>query len=276
MFVKALKLTMSNSVFLALNGALVVVFACFLYGTEISFKLVLAAFLATFSVYCLNMVTDKKEDAINKSETAPKKTHYYVVASAVAMFVSMAIGISISFSALLILAAPLLIGCAYSIQITKSIPRLKEVVGVKSVVVALSWALTGALLPITIQSIPEYKEVLVFFYLFAQILVNTIIFDALDIKGDLVSGITTVPIALGLKNTKKLLLIINGSLVIWLLCCLLTGVFVNLISTLVFGVVYEYGLIWYFLRRDRPRFHAELMVDGEWLPLVILMRMFLR
>jgi len=276
MFVKALKLTMSNSVFLALNGALVVVFACFLYGTEISFKLVLAAFLATFSVYCLNMVTDKKEDAINKSETAPKKTHYYVVASAAAMFVSMAIGISISFSALLILAAPLLIGCAYSIQITKSIPRLKEVVGVKSVVVALSWALTGALLPITIQSIPEYKEVLVFFYLFAQILVNTIIFDALDIKGDLVSGITTVPIALGLKNTKKLLLIINGSLVIWLLCCLLTGVFVNLISTLVFGVVYEYGLIWYFLRRDRPRFHAELMVDGEWLPLVILMRMFLR
>ena len=134
----------------------------------------------------------------------------------------------------------------------------------------------GYAMPITIQSIPEYKEVLVFFYLFAQILVNTIIFDALDIKGDLVSGITTVPIALGLKNTKKLLLIINGFLVIWLLCCLLTGVFVNLISTLVFGVVYEYGLIWYFLRRDRPRFHAELMVDGEWLPLVILMRMFLR
>ena len=267
---------MSTSVFLALNGALVVVFACFLYGIEISSKVVLAAFLATFSVYCLNMGTDKKEDVINRSETAPKKTHYYIVASAAAMFVSMAIGITISFSAFLILAAPLLIGCAYSIQITKSIPRLKEVVGVKSVVVAFSWALTGALLPITIQSTPAYKEVLVFFYLFAQILVNTIICDALDIRGDRVSGITTIPIALGLKNTKKLLLIINGSLVVWLLCCLFTGVFMNQISTLVFGVVYEFGIIWYFLRRDRPRLQAELMVDGEWLPLVVLMRVFLR
>jgi 4-hydroxybenzoate polyprenyltransferase len=276
MFHKALKLTMSNSIFLALNGSLVVVFASLLYGTEIPFKLVLAAFLATFSVYCLNMVTDKKEDIINRSETVPKKNHYHIVASAAAMFVSLVIGISISFSAVLILAAPLLIGCAYSLQITKSIPRLKEVVGVKSVVVAFSWALTGALLPITIQSLPECKEVLVFFYLFAQILVNTIIFDALDIKGDRVSRITTVPIALGLKNTKKLLVIINGSLVIWLLFCLLTGVFMNLILTLAFGVVYEYGIIWYFLKRDRPRFHAELMVDGEWLPLVVLMRLFLR
>jgi 4-hydroxybenzoate polyprenyltransferase len=267
---------MSNSVFLALNGALVIVFACFLYGIEISSKVVLAAFLATFSVYCLNMVTDKREDVINRAETAPKKTNYCLVASAIAMFVSMAIGISISFSALLILAAPLMIGCAYSIQITKSIPRLKEVVGVKSVVVAFSWAITGALLPITIQSISTNKEVLVFFYLFAQILVNTIIFDALDIRGDRVSGITTVPIALGLKNTKKLLLIINGSLVIWLLCCFFTGVFMNLISTLVFGVVYEFAIICYFLRRDRPRLHAELMVDGEWLPLVVLMRMVLR
>lgn len=276
MFAKALNLTMSNPVFLALNGALVVVFACFLYGTEISFKVVLAAFLATFSVYCLNMVTDKKEDVINRSGTAPKKTQIYVVASAVAMFFSLAIGISISLSALLILAAPLLIGCAYSIQITKSIPRLKEVVGVKSVVVALSWALTGAFLPITMQSIPAYKEVLVFFYLFAQILVNTIIFDALDVKGDRISGITTVPVVLGLKKTKKLLLVINGSLVVWLLYCLLTGVFMNLTPTLAFGVVYEYGIIWYFLRRDRPRLHAELMVDGEWLPLVVLMRVFLR
>jgi 4-hydroxybenzoate polyprenyltransferase len=267
---------MSNSVFLALNGALVVVFACFLYGIEISSKVVLAAFLATFSVYCLNMITDKKEDAVNRCETASKKTHYYIVASAAAMLVSMAIGISISLSALIILAAPLLIGCVYSIQITKSIPRLKEVVGVKSVAVAFSWALTGALLPITIQSMPAYKEVLVFFYLFAQILVNTIIFDALDIRGDRVSGINTVPIALGLKNTKKLLLTINGSLVIWLLFCLLDGVFMNLISTLVFGVVYEFGIIWYFLRRDRPRLHAELIVDGEWLPLVVLMRVFLR
>jgi len=267
---------MSNSIFLALNGALVIVFASFLYGTEISFKLLLAAFLATFSVYCLNMVTDKKEDAINRSENSPKNIHYYVVASSVAMFASLAIGITVSVEALLILVAPLIIGCLYSIQILKSMPRLKELVGVKSLVVAFSWAMTGAFLPVTIQLVPAYKEVLVFFYLFAQILVNTIIFDALDVRGDRASGIVTVPVALGKKNTKKLLLMINGSLVVWLIYCLFIGVFANCILTLAVGVLYEFGIIWYFLRKDPLRLHAELMVDGEWLPLVVLMRVLLR
>ena len=267
---------MSNSIFLALNGALVIVLACFLYGAEISFKLLLAAFLATFSVYCLNMVTDRKEDAINRSASKPKQTRILVAASVVAMVISLAIGISTSISAVLILAAPLLLGVAYSVQITKSLPRLKEVVGVKSVVVALSWALTGAFLPVTLHAIPAYKEVLVFCYLFAQILVNTIIFDALDVKGDSLSGIVTVPVALGKKNTKKLLLTINGFLVIWLLYCLVNGVFVSCLPTLAFGVFYEFVIIWYFLRRERPRLLAELFVDGEWLPLVVLMRVFLR
>jgi 4-hydroxybenzoate polyprenyltransferase len=112
--------------------------------------------------------------------------------------------------------------------------------------------------------------------LFAQILVNTIIFDALDVKGDSISGIITVPAALGKKKTKKLLLIINGSLVIWLIYCLFIGVFANCVFSLAIGVLYECGIIYYFLGKDRRRLHAELFVDGEWLPIVVLMRVFLR
>jgi 4-hydroxybenzoate polyprenyltransferase len=273
---KTIKFAMSNSVFLGLNGALVVVFAGFLYGTQISPTILLAAFLATFSVYSLNMVTDTKEDVINRSENAPKKTSRYLVVSVAAMIASLAIGFTVSVSALLILAAPLIVGVVYSIKISKSFPRLKEIVGVKSVVVAFSWAFTGAFLPATLQATPIFKETLVFFYIFAQILVNTLVFDALDVKGDSLSGIITVPVALGNKKTKKLLLAINSSLVIWIIYCLFDGVFINCLATLAFGVFYENVIIWYFLRQDRPRLHAELFVDGEWLPLVVLMRMFLR
>jgi 4-hydroxybenzoate polyprenyltransferase len=273
---EALQFVLSNSIFLGLNGALVIVFACYLYGVEISSKLLLAAFLATFSVYCLNKVTDGKEDAINRSGRKPQKTSILIAASAIAMVISLTLGFTTSVSALIILAAPLIIGCIYSVQFTKSIPRLKEVVGVKSVVVAFSWALTGAFLPVTLQAVPAYKEVLVFFYVFAQLLVNTIIFDALDVKGDFISGIITVPIALGKKNTKKLLLTISGFHVIWLLYCFLNGVFINFLPTLAFGVFYEFAIILYFLRETRPRLLTELFVDGEWLPLVVLMRVFLR
>jgi 4-hydroxybenzoate polyprenyltransferase len=115
----------------------------------------------------------------------------------------------------------------------------------------------------------------VFVYLFAQILVNTIIFDALDIRGDRASGILTVPLALGISNTKKLLFLINSTLVVWLIYCAVNGVFINYILTLTIGVVYEAIIIWYFLRQPRPRLYAEIFVDGEWLPLMMLMKFLL-
>ncbi len=271
---KALKLIFSNSIFLGLNGALVFVFASFLYETEISYSLLLASFLITFSVYTLNMATDSKEDAINRSHV-PKTARYYLFASVASMVASIAIGVMNGAYALLVLLTPLIIGSIYSVKISKSIPRLKEIVGVKSIVVALSWGITGAFLPATMYSIALDKAVLVFVYVFAQILVNTIVFDSLDVKGDRASGIKTVPLALGLKKTRILLLAINASLGVWLIFCLFSGAFLEYMITLAFGVAYETAIIWYFFKATRPRLHAELMVDGEWVPLVFLLRLLL-
>ncbi len=272
---KVLKLAFSNSIYLALNGALVFVFASFLYEIQVSPILVLAAFFLTFSIYSLNMATDSKEDAINRLEAAPNKTLYYLVPSVTSLIVSIALGIAAGITALLILVAILMIGFTYSIKIAKSIPRLKEILGVKSVVVALSWGITGAFLPSAIQSIAFYKEVMLFIYIFIQILVNTIIFDTLDIQGDRKSGILTVPLALGQKKTKCLLLGFNGLLVVWFICCLFTAIFTEYLPTLGFGVIYESLLIWYFFKSTRPRLQAALMVDGEWVPLVFLLRLLI-
>jgi 4-hydroxybenzoate polyprenyltransferase len=266
----------SNSIFLALNGALVFVFANLLYDTEISIPLLLGSFLITLSVYSLNMATDSKEDVINRSQTEPKTARPYLALSLTSMAGSIIIGALNGVNALLVLVSPLLIGAVYSVKLCKSIPRLKEIVGVKSLVVALSWGITGAFLPATANSIPLYKEILVFFYVFTQILVNTIIFDTLDVNGDRASGIKTVPLALGLKRTKTLLLAINASFVLWLSYCVFSGVFVHYLVTLAFGVVFEALLIWYFFRSNRPRLHAELLVDGEWVYLVFLMPLLLR
>jgi 4-hydroxybenzoate polyprenyltransferase len=273
---KFTKFFFSNSIFLALNGALVFVFASLLYDTEISLPLLLGAFLITLSVYSLNMATDSEEDNINRSQTAPKTARHYLALSLTSMAGSIIIGILNGVYALLVLVSPLLIGAVYSVKIAKSIPRLKEVVGVKSLVVALSWGITGAFLPATMYPIPIYKELLVFFYVFTQILVNTIIFDTLDVNGDHASGIKTIPLALGLKKTKSLLLMINASFILWLGYCLYSGVFIHYLVTLAFGVGFETLLIWYFFQSSRPRLHAELLVDGEWVYLVLLMRLFIR
>ena len=117
-----------------------------------------------------------------------------------------------------------------------------------------------------------------FVYVFVQMLVNTILFDTLDVRGDSVSGVKTIPVVLGLTKTRKLMTAINSTLLLWLAYCLIRGFFVNFVPALTFGVFYGYLVIWYFLRKDCRliRLQAELMVDGEWLPILAFVRLILR
>ncbi|NLE03247.1 MAG: hypothetical protein GX638_00390, partial [Crenarchaeota archaeon] len=183
-FLKVLKFLTSTSLFLALNSSLVVAFGYLLYDIAFSPVMLLIGFLATFSVYGLNKATDKNEDNINRPETAQRSTTFYLIPSIAALIISIILSALESIFALIIVLTPLLVGVVYSVKFSLSIPRLKEIVGVKSLTVAFSWALTGALLPATIESVVIEKIILVFSYIFTQLFVNTVLFDALDVKGD--------------------------------------------------------------------------------------------
>lgn len=146
----------------------------------------------------------------------------------------------------------------------------------KSFVVATSWALTGCLLPVSVNSADLERIFLVFTYVFIRILVGTILCDVLDVKGDLISGVETIPLRLGVDKTKKLLVMVNSLELLWSVYCLTRGVFVQLMPVLVFGCLYGYFSIWYFFREKRRRLTAELMLDGEWFPIVALATVFVR
>jgi 4-hydroxybenzoate polyprenyltransferase len=273
---KIAKFVTSTSLLLAVDGPLIVLFGYFLYGVQIEFVLLVAASLSVFAVYSLNKATDKIEDSINRPETASKSKKYYVVPSVAAIVVSLVLGITVNLLAVAILMAPLVIGLLYSVKISGSLPRLKEITGVKSLMVAFSWSLYGAFLPLVMQPAGFDKIFLVFVYIFIQVFVNTILFDFLDMKGDLASGTRTLPIKLGRNRTKKLLFLSNSVLCLWLVFCGFSGLFLNFMPALIFGVIYGYVLIWNFSREGIQRLHAELMVDGQWVPVVAIMRLFLR
>ena len=273
---KLLKLLTSTSIFLALNSSLVVVFGDFLYGIQNNPEVLLAAFLAVFSVYNLNKATDKKEDSVNKPEIASRSAIYYVVPSVATMIFSLGIGASINLFAFFTIVTPIIIGFFYSVKLSKSLPRLKEIVGAKSVFVAFSWAMYGALLPLSLQQETFAKTVMVFIYIFIQLLVNTILFDFLDMRGDRASGVKTMPIVLGTKKTKMLLLTVNSVLGIWIAGCMFMGLFLEYLPALVFGLLYSYVIIFCFLGARLRRFYAEFMVDGEWIPIVAIMRIIMR
>jgi 4-hydroxybenzoate polyprenyltransferase len=151
---------------------------------------------------------------------------------------------------------------------------LKEIIGVKSLMVALSWGLTGSILPACSQQVEASKIMLVFTYIFIQLLVNTILCDVRDMNGDKVSGMETIPLAIGLKNTRTLLMGVNSLLFPWLIYCLINGIFISYAPSLLFGIIYGYIIILTFSRFNFDRILVDLAVDGEWIPLVFIMKIW--
>jgi 4-hydroxybenzoate polyprenyltransferase len=273
---KVLKFMISNSVLLSINGVMVVVFGFLLESAATVPFLLLSAFLVTFGVYGLNKFTDRTEDSINRPETSPKTSNYYLVFSIATMVIGFSIGILESILAFFVLVAPVLMGVIYSVKISNSIPRLKEIVGVKSFVVAISWALTGSLLPDQFCT-PKFQLItIVFVYIFLRVFVGSTLCDVLDKKGDLASGVETIPIRLGRNNTKKLLIFLNSLGMLLSIYCLATGTLMSFIPAMLFGVLYGYFAIWFFFRTNCKRFAAVLILDGEWIPIVMILSLLIR
>lgn len=268
-----LRLVTSTSVFLALNAQMVAAFSSLLYGVEVKPVILLIAFFATFSVYNMNRATDRAEDHINRPETASRGSSFYLLPSITAMVLCFLLSATVGASALMVIATSFIVSVAYSVKLLPTIPRLKEIVGVKSVLVALSWGFTGALLPATVQPVDPVKIVLTFAYISIQLLVNTVLCDVCDMEGDMASGVRTLPLVLGLSRTRSLLLVVNSLMLPWLVYCLTRGLFLEFMSALLFGAGYGYLIIWVFSRKGHRRLLVELAVDGEWLPLVALMRL---
>jgi 4-hydroxybenzoate polyprenyltransferase len=260
---------------LGISTALAVCFSSTLYGITISPALLLATFLSTIAVYSLNKVTDTAEDSINKPEQTSNRQTYYLILSISSFIISIAIGIIQGWAVFLVLLTPLFIGVIYSIKISKSLPRLKEILGVKSLLVAFSWAFTGSLLPALTSRVAPEKIVLVFIYILIHTFVGTVLFDTLDIRGDDASNVKTIPIQLGKYGTRHLLLIVNSMLLLWLGFCIASGLFISYLPAAMFGMLYSYALIWYFTKTEGKRLHAELFIDGEWLPFIVVLQLLI-
>ncbi len=272
MCVNVAKFLVSTSLLLSLDGALIVIFGSFLYAIQINPELAIASFLAVFSIYNLNKATDKVEDQVNQRETCSKPNKHYFIFSVATMIISLIIGALISFFSFLILITPIVIGFFYSIKISHKLPRLKEITGGKSLFVASCWSIIGAFLPLSLHPINFEKVALVFTYIFAQVMVNTILFDYFDAKGDLLTGIKTIPTALGPSRTKLLLITTNSTLILWLGFCCYAGLFIKFIPALLLGIIYSYLIIWHFLISKKSRKGiTDIIIDGEWLLIVPLM-----
>jgi 4-hydroxybenzoate polyprenyltransferase len=165
----------------------------------------IAGGLVIYTVYTLDRTLGSEEDTVNRKELNGSRKE---VGLAVCLLTFLTGSYILAKEGLLIIAFIPFVTCyLYSkgIKIGKSVFKLKGGFGVKNLVVGLTWGILiaglagsncGKIIPIA----------LVFTFFGVKLFVNSTIFDFKDIKGDTLAGIKTLPVSLGERNTRNLLI----------------------------------------------------------------------
>ena len=271
-------LIVSSSILVSLTSSMVLLLSFTLYGVKVDTPLLMAAFVLTFAVYNLDKVIMQKEDVINDPDRLKffmGRERTWIVISVVSLTLSVVLGATEGLGVLLTLLLPLAVYAGYSIGLP-FMPRLKEIPVVKNVVLVATWALVPTLLPNLSKLGPVGEKgmllsILVFYFIFTKIMVNSILFDLRDVKGDGESGVRTLPVVLGVKRVRRLLLLLNSTLFLWITVCWLLGSFSQYLPILAASTLYGFWYIHFFTREPgQKRILVDLLVDGEWIPLALV------
>ncbi len=215
---------LKSSVLVSFSGASRVYIASILLQTNPNLLTSLAGGLIIYSVYTLDRALDSKEDVVNREELNGSRKEIGLAASLLTFLIGSYVFAQEGLLALAFL--PFITGFLYSkgIKIGKFSLKLKGGLGVKNIVVGITWGLcmVGAACINYGKIVPL---IIVFILYGVKTFTNSALDDFKDIKGDTLAGIKTLPIYLGEQNTRNFLLGLH------------------LLSHLILGIALIYGVL---------------------------------
>ena len=220
--------------------------------------------LYVFAMHTLNRFIDKRGKVVLGSfreNTYRRYQQFYIVLALFSLFFSLYLGFGQGFYPFLLLLVISVLGILYNMPVLPfrgQILRLKDFPGSKNVFVALAWASVGTILPFLAD--PSFSPItlgIAFLFMAGIVFIRSSMADLLDIQSDRLIGRETIPVVLGERKTRKLLIL--TILVIELL--LFFSYFINYISSLalVLLIGFFYILMCINLYDKKPRFSGMIL-----------------
>lgn len=272
----------------ALAGGGLTATALVLQGRPMTWLPLAVTMLFVYSMHLLNRIQERSGAVrFNTPEIADFYVRHRrfltflgVSSSLAALVLSLGMGV---FAALM-LSGMLIAGRLYMVPLVRPslFPRLKwrslkDLPGSKTPLVALGWATAACVLPVV--GSPQLAEpgfAVAFIFCAGMVFWRTALSDLLDIQGDRIVGRETIPILIGVKNTRRLLLTLLIFLGVLLLGACAMGWLPRLAALLVLNTLVFGGLFVVYKRRhlvDRLAF--EGILDGNFI-LAGLIAVFIR
>ena len=183
-----------SSLFIGAVMAAILYFSFLLQGISSSTLLLFATFFLAISVYSLNKVTDAEEDVVNLPDRArfvKKNRNYLLFASLESINIAVVLAFLSNPAAILVILFPFYIGAFYSIGVRRL--RLKNVLVLKNVMAAGTCTIAAVLLPLAIHIDIPFIILMVAYFVFLKLFINSVLFDVRDIEGDQKAGVQTIP-----------------------------------------------------------------------------------
>lgn len=271
------RLAAISYIFLALGAGCLAYASVMIQGMQPKLSWALVASFYVFSMHVLNRSTDKASERYNQ----PGRTEFYerwgswmIFAGVVSAGVALALAWFQGPVPFLLLLAISGLGMIYNIQIFPGEPgkgiryqRLRDIPGSKPLFVALAWGTVTSVLP-ALAAGEWFLPGTAVAFLFSVILVfvRSALYDFKDIQGDLMVGKETIPIVLGKRKAKvlvvSLLIFMGGLLTIAGPLKWAAPVTPWLLFSLAYVVIYY----WLYRRQMVSRgFLFEGVVDGSFL-----------
>jgi (E)-4-hydroxy-3-methyl-but-2-enyl pyrophosphate reductase len=277
MFKKLLKFLLLSNFMVSLGAFCLSYAAGILSNRKADLIHPLLAFLYVYGMRVFNRFLDKGAGTYNDPERAGfyEKYRVFLILSGVgAILAAMLISFQMGPLIFIAVTALSLMGVIYSIPLVPlkvrhlwKYTKMRDIPGSKNLLEALAWAAVITLLPLLEPLHMQWLNVLfTFFFVLMIAFVRAAFFDILEVQGDLVVGVETLPITLGEKKTLLLLKIIVISATVMLIMAFLlkaVGLFALLMLLPLFILTFFLGS--YEKGRIQHGPYLEYMVEGNFL-----------
>lgn len=273
LFKKIRNFLIFSSLFVGLAGMGMIYTSSLILGLDPSPEALLIMLLVPFSVYNMNRKTDEEEDSVNRQDRYAftkrfGKPLFYgaILAYALAVLIASAHGIG----AVVVTLVPLIGGVLYSIPLLPKgfgYRRLKEIPVMKNLVVGGSWSGILVLLPCMIAGIPVTVQTgLCLLFFFSYAFIASSLPDIRDREGDALAGIRTIPVLIGVDDTKTVLGTLNWTTAAVVIVLGISTTLPPLITALYAGAhCYTQCCITSFGRIGQCDFICDILSDGQFL-----------
>ena len=236
---------------------------------------IVAVGLVFFSIYALDRVAAEPEtDTLNhpERERFVRRHARTLLGLALAAYV-VALGLAAREGRVGVLLLPLVAVLLYSFPFVPrplapwlGFRRLKDILVIKNVVVAATFATTLTLAPVPLSgagaaAVPTLGAFWLF--LFVRFFANSLVFDVRDEHGDRLQGIRTLPVVMGARRTRRLLLGLNLALGGFTLIVPLLGWAPPAFAALAVGTPFAMGYLRRMAEPGSLHFLCDVVVDGE-------------